>query len=69
MPTLLVSRHIAQLYGTQIATAYPGISVLLLPGDNETPFDESTLAKIDYAFFSLDVYPASSRSFFTTVRN
>jgi phosphoglycerate dehydrogenase-like enzyme len=68
MPTLLVSRHIAGLYGEQIAAACPGVNVLLLPGDDEPPFDETVLSSIDYAFFSLDVFPASSRSFFTAVR-
>lgn len=68
MPTLLLSRFIADLYGAQVAAAYRGITQLILPADDAEPFDESTLASIDYAFFSLDVYPSSSRSFFRTVR-
>ena len=69
MPTLLASRLIADTYGAEIAAAYPALEVLVLPGDSDQPFDEATVAKVDYAFFSLDVYPASSRSFFTIVRN
>lgn len=69
MPTLLASRLIADRYGAEIASAYPGLEVLILPGDTDEPLDEATIARIDYAFFSLDVYPASSRSFFTIVRN
>ncbi|MEO8540924.1 MAG: D-2-hydroxyacid dehydrogenase [bacterium] len=68
MPTLLVSRHINNLYAAEIAAAYPGIEQLVLPGDDEEPFAEEVLATLDYAFFSLDVYPSSSRSFFRTVR-
>jgi len=69
MPTLLISPFIEKRYGAEIAAAYPGIQQLVLPGDDQEPFDEATLASIDYAFFSLDIFPASSRSFFTTVRN
>ncbi len=68
MPTLLVSRAISDRYAAAIEAASPGITRLILPGDNDEPFDEATLASIDYAFFSLDVYPASSRSFFRSVR-
>ncbi len=68
MPTLLVSRTIHDRYGSAIDTAFPGVAQLILPADDEEPFDEQTLASIDYAFFSLDVYPSSSRSFFRTVR-
>ena len=68
MPTLLVSRAIHDRYAANIEAAYPGIRQLILRGDDEGPFDEATLARIDYAFFSLDVYPSSSRSFFRAVR-
>jgi phosphoglycerate dehydrogenase-like enzyme len=68
MPTLLVSRPVADRYGPDIAAAYPGVTTLVLPGDDAEPFDAETLASIDYAFFSLDIYPGSSRSFFRTVR-
>ena len=68
MPTLLVSRPVADRYAARIAEAYPGIETVVLPGDDDTPLDEATRARIDYAFFSTDIYPSSSRSFFRTVR-
>jgi D-2-hydroxyacid dehydrogenase (NADP+) len=68
MPTLLVSHSVAERYGAPIAEAFPGIETLILPGDSDQPLDDETRARIDYAFFSTDIYPASSRSFFTTVR-
>ncbi|MBK9547372.1 MAG: D-2-hydroxyacid dehydrogenase [Dehalococcoidia bacterium] len=68
MPTLLVSHSVAERYGASIAEAFPGIETLILPGDSDQPLDDETRARIDYAFFSTDIYPASSRSFFTTVR-
>ena len=69
MPLLLVSRRVADLYGAQITACWPGIELLLLPAESDPPPDEDTLARLDFAFFSLDVYPALSRPFFTVVRN
>ena len=68
MPTLLVSRAVFDGYHQQMKAAHPGIELCILPGDNEQPFDEATLASLDYAFFSHDVHPASSRMFFRSVR-
>lgn len=68
MPTLLLSSTILARYGSQIAEAYPGLETLVLPTDSEPAFDETTLARIDYAFFSLDIFPSSSRAFFDAVQ-
>ena len=65
----MLSHLIADRYGADVASAYPGIDIAHPPADDaDPPFDEATLARIDYAFFSLDIYPESSRSFFRTVR-
>lgn len=68
MPTLLVSRAIFDRYAADIEAAYPGISLLVLPVDDEPPLDEPALASIDFAFFSVDVFPTYSRWFFRSVR-
>lgn len=68
MPTLLVSRTVAERYGQQITVAYPGIELVVLPADDAPMLDESALATITYAFFSPDIYPVHSRTFFTAVQ-
>lgn len=68
MPTLLISQNVHRTYGSQIAAAYPGLETIVLPGDDDPGLDEATLARLNYAFFSLDIYPTSSRSFFRTVQ-
>ncbi len=68
MPTLLLSEKILHTYGAQIASAYPGLETITLPGASDPPLPESDLARIDFAFFSLDVFPAQSRAFFDSVQ-
>ena len=68
MPTLLLSQKILDTYGTQIAAAYPGLETIVIPGASDPPLPESDLARIDFAFFSLDVFPVQSRAFFDTVQ-
>ena len=69
MPTLLVSRPVHERYGEQIAAAHPGLEVVLLPSDTDPALDETTLASINYAFFSLDIFPNHSRTFFNAVQS
>jgi D-2-hydroxyacid dehydrogenase (NADP+) len=68
MPTLLLSKTVQKTYGTQIAAAYPGLETVILPGDSDPRLDEATLSRLNYAFFSLDIFPNSSRSFFDAVQ-
>jgi phosphoglycerate dehydrogenase-like enzyme len=68
MPTLLLSKTVQQTYGTQIAAAYPGLETVILPGDSDPRLDEATLGRLNLAFFSLDIFPNSSRSFFDAVQ-
>ncbi len=68
MPTLLLSQNVHKTYGAQIAAAYPGIETVLLPADPNERLDEAALATVNYAFFSLDLVPNWSRSFFDAVQ-
>lgn len=68
MPTLLASQKILATYGAQIASAYPGIETITLPGSSDPPLPTSELERIDFAFFSLDVFPVHSRAFFDSVQ-
>ncbi|MGE3076493.1 MAG: D-2-hydroxyacid dehydrogenase [Dehalococcoidia bacterium] len=68
MPTLLLSEKVLRTYGQKIAAAYPGLETITLPGASDLPLPESDLSRIDYAFFSLDVFPVQSRAFFDSVQ-
>ncbi len=68
MPTLLLSHVIKESYGAHVASAFPGLETIVLPADSDPRLGEADLARIDYAFFSLDIFPSSSRSFFDSVQ-
>jgi phosphoglycerate dehydrogenase-like enzyme len=68
MPTLLLSEKILQTYGAQIAEAFPGLETVLVPAADGAPLSDAQLQSIDFAFFSLDVFPNQSRAFFDSVQ-
>jgi phosphoglycerate dehydrogenase-like enzyme len=68
MPTLLVSPFIERHYRTAIEEAWPGIELIVLPGDPAERLGPETLARVDFAYFSGDVYPEYSRSFFAATQ-
>lgn len=68
MPTLLLSKKMLNAHGSAIAEAFPGIETVTLPGATDAPLAEADLERIDFAFFSLDVFPVQSRMFFRSVR-
>lgn len=67
MPTLLVSQTILDRHGAEVAAAFPGLETLTVPS-GESRLSEDELSRIDYAFFSLDIFPNSSRQFFDAVQ-
>ncbi len=68
MPTLLVSASILRQYRAEIETAAPGIEIVTLPEDPNARLDEALLPSITWAFFSLEMVPAWSRSFFDAIQ-
>lgn len=68
MSTLLVSRTVLDTYGKQIAEAHPRLECIVLPADSDPQLSEADLARLDYAFFSLDIFPNSSRAFFAALQ-
>ncbi len=67
MPSLLLSQPILNRYADDIQAAWPGIEYVVLPTDDSRLTPEQ-LEPIDYAFFSLDIFPTYSRSFFGAVQ-
>lgn len=68
MPTLLVSPFIERTYRAAIEAAWPGIELLVLPADPAGRLPAEALERIDFAYFSGDVYPNYSRSFFAAAQ-
>ncbi len=68
MPTLLVSPYIERTYREAIEAAWPGIALRVLPADPGERLPAEALADIDFAYFSGDVYPEYSRSFFAAAQ-
>lgn len=72
MTTLLLSHHLAQTRGDEIARCAQGagmqLDIVTLPHDREARLSDAVCARIDFAFFSGDVFPDRSRQFFSTVR-
>jgi phosphoglycerate dehydrogenase-like enzyme len=68
MPTLLVSPYIERHYRSAIETAWAGIDLVVLPTDPGERLPAETLGGIDFAYFSGDVYPEYSRSFFAATQ-
>jgi phosphoglycerate dehydrogenase-like enzyme len=68
MPTLLVSPAFIRRYESAIREAWPGIEPIILPTDANERLDPATLERVDYAYFSGDVFPDYSRSFFAAAQ-
>ena len=68
MPTLLLSQPILNRYADDIQAAWPGIQYVVLPTEPDARLSPEQLAPIDYAFFSLDIFPTYSRGFFSAVQ-
>jgi phosphoglycerate dehydrogenase-like enzyme len=68
MPTLLVSPAFIRRYHAEVAAAWPGIELIVLPEDPAGRLDPGDLARVDYAYFSGDIYPDYSRSFFAAAQ-
>ena len=64
LATLLVSHHLHARYGAIIA----GADLIVLPSDPQARLPDADCARIEIAFFSLDVFPDYSRQFFSAVR-
>lgn len=68
MPALLVSPKIARDYADRIAEAFPGLELVVLPADPAERLPPEALERIDFAYFSGDIYPVYSRSFFAAAQ-
>jgi len=68
MPVLLVSPYIARTYRQAIEAAWPGLELVVLPDDPAARLPAELLERIDFAYFSGDVYPEYSRSFFAATQ-
>lgn len=68
MPTLLVSPAFIRRYESAVTEAWPGIEPIVLPSDANDRLDPATLERVDYAYFSGDVFPDYSRSFFAAAQ-
>lgn len=68
MPSLLLSQPILNRYADDIQAAWPGIEYVVLPTDPDGRLTPEQLEPIDYAFFSLDIFPTFSRGFFSAVQ-
>jgi len=68
MPTLLVSPAFFRRSSAALQEAWPGIEPLVLPEDPTERLDDASLGRIDYAYFSGDVFPEYSRSFFAAAQ-
>ncbi|WP_322795026.1 D-2-hydroxyacid dehydrogenase [Tepidiforma sp.] len=68
MPALLVSPKIASEYADAIAAAWPGIELVVLPEDPAERLPPEALERIDFAYFSGDIYSVYSRSFFAAAQ-
>ena len=68
MTVALVSPHFARTYDAEfkaaIAAAGLECELLLLPEDPEARLSAEDVARVDIAFFSLDIFPRLSRGFF-----
>ncbi len=68
MPTLLVSPAFIRRYESAVREAWPAIEPIVLPADAAARLDPATLERVDYAYFSGDVFPDYSRSFFAAAQ-
>lgn len=68
MATLLVSPAFIRRYESAVREAWPGIEPIVLPADANERLDPATLERVDYAYFSGDVFPDYSRSFFAAAQ-
>jgi D-2-hydroxyacid dehydrogenase (NADP+) len=68
MPSLLLSQPILKRYADDIQAAWPGMQYVVLPTEPDARLTPEQLEPIDYAFFSLDIFPTYSRGFFGAVQ-
>src|SRR5687767_1361833 len=72
MTTLLVSHRVAAAHGADLErrTRASGhaLEVIALPADRDARLPDSDVARVEAAYFSLDVSPDHSRQFFSAVR-
>lgn len=72
MTTLLVSHRVHAAHGGDIARHAQRIGIALdilpLPADGDARLSDSDCARIELAYFSLDIFPDWSRQFFSAVR-
>lgn len=68
--SLLVSHALNAERGADLArrAAQCGTDVIALPEDREARLAEESVARVEIAFFSADVFPQYSRQFFSAVR-
>jgi len=64
MTTLLVSQPFLDSYGAELAAAWPGLDLLVLPVDPEGRLTAADVDRVDIAYFSGDMVPAHARAFF-----
>jgi len=72
MTTLLVSHRVHASSGGDIARLAQrlglALDIVALPADSEARLPDAECARIDLAYFSLDIHPTHSRQFFSAVR-
>lgn len=72
MSVLLVSHRIAAEHGAEIERqareSGSSLEMIVLPEDRESRLPEALSARVEAAFFSIDVFPNYSRQFFSAVR-
>lgn len=66
---LLVSPTFLRRYRVQVEAAAPGIEFVVLPEDGEARLPDTEAERADIAYFSGDIYPALSRSFFAAAQS
>jgi len=62
-----MSHTAIQRYGAEVTRSWPGVEILELPADDAPRLGEADLARIDHAYFSMDLVPLSSRTFFDAI--
>ena len=67
MTTLLVSSAFLSRHAADIAHAWPGLNTLVLPADPDERLSPEECASADIAYFSGDIFPGFSRSFWNTM--
>jgi phosphoglycerate dehydrogenase-like enzyme len=69
LTTLLVSPTFLHRYRAQVEQAAPGLEFVVLPEDGDARLSDADCALADIAYFSGDIFPGLSRSFFAAAQS